>query len=167
MKYAVVYSSQTGNTELLAEAAREAAGSENCIYFGKPCEAALQAPVIFAGFWTDKGSCDATIKSFLQKLSSQKLVLFGTAGFGGSEAYFQAIMERAAAFVPADVGLLGTYMCQGKMPEAVKKRYEKLLEADPDNAKSRQFLQNFESALTHPDAEDIKAFKAFIQSLAL
>ena len=58
MKYAVVYSSKTGNTARLAQAIREHLSQEACLYFGPPSPQALEAPFLFVGFWTDKGTCD-------------------------------------------------------------------------------------------------------------
>ena len=56
MSYAVVFSSRTGNTELLAKTIREALGAEGCVYFGVPDAAALQADTLYVGFWTDRKS---------------------------------------------------------------------------------------------------------------
>ena len=36
MRYAIVYSSHTGNTAMLAQAIREVLPPEDCIYFGAP-----------------------------------------------------------------------------------------------------------------------------------
>lgn len=66
MSYAIVYSSKTGNTRLLADAIREVAG-DDCIYFGEPSDAALSADILYVGFWTDKGTCDSTVADFLKK----------------------------------------------------------------------------------------------------
>ena len=56
MSYAIVYSSRTGNTEQLARAVRESLPGQECLYFGPPDEAALEAQTVYAGFWTDKGA---------------------------------------------------------------------------------------------------------------
>ena len=58
MSYAIVYSSRTGNTALLAQAIRESLPQEECLHFGGPDSKALAAETIYVGFWTDKGSCD-------------------------------------------------------------------------------------------------------------
>ena len=123
MSYAIVYSSRTGNTALLAQAIRDALPPEECVYFGAPAPEALAADVVYAGFWTDKGTCDQPLKEFLQGLTGQKVFLFGTAGFGGSPAYFDQILARVKENLAPGVQVLGTYMCQGKMPQAVRDRY--------------------------------------------
>ena len=87
MKYAVVYKSLTGNTELLAETVRDELG-DACIYFGVPDAKALDADVIFLGFWTDKGNCEESLKSFLEGLHGKRVELFGTAGFGKRPVLF-------------------------------------------------------------------------------
>ena len=85
ISYAIVFSSQTGNTKLLAEALKNSLPQEECLYIGTPDPKALNADTLYVGFWTDKGNADAASLSFLKLLQDKKVFLFGTAGFGGSE----------------------------------------------------------------------------------
>ena len=91
MRYAVVFASMTGNTRLLAERMKEMLPREQLIYWGEPAEAAREADVLFIGSWTDKGTCCPAIGDFLRSLEGKKVFLFGTAGFGGAQAYFDQI----------------------------------------------------------------------------
>ena len=87
MTYAIIYSSRTGNTKLLADGIRSVLPAETCMYFGPVSGAgreAARADVVFAGFWTDKGSCDEGMAEFLRGIVGKDVFLFGTAGFGGS-----------------------------------------------------------------------------------
>lgn len=89
--YTIVYSSRTGNTKLLADGIRSVLPTESCVYFGPVSGAereVAQADVVFAGFWTDKGSCDEEMAGFLSGIVGKDVFLFGTAGFGGSREYF-------------------------------------------------------------------------------
>lgn len=155
MSYAIVYSSRTGNTAQLAQAVREALPQEACSYFGEPHAQALSADTIYVGFWTDKGTCDEQTAHFLQTLTNQKVFLFGTAGFGGAPAYFEQILGRVKANLAAGVQVVGTYMCQGKMPQVVRDRYEAMEESPRRTA----MLANFDQALSHPDRGDLDALK--------
>ena len=110
MSYAIVYSSRTGNTALLAQTIRDALPGEGCVYVGAPSQEALAAETIYVGFWTDKGTCDAPTQAFLQGLTHQKVFLFGTAGFGGSPAYFDQILARVKENLAPGVQVLGSYM---------------------------------------------------------
>ena len=154
MSYSIVYSSRTGNTALLAQTIREALPAGDCLYFGAPDAHALEAATIYVGFWTDKGTCDESIANFLQSVTGQKVFLFGTAGFGGAPAYFAQILERVEQNLK-DTNMVGSYMCQGKMPEAVRSRYLAMEESPRRTA----MLENFEQALSHPDAQDLARLK--------
>ena len=156
MTYAIVYSSRTGNTEKLARTIREALPERNCIYYGGPDAKALEADMIYLGFWTDKGSCDESCAEFIKSLSCQKLFLFGTAGFGGAPAYFEQILDRVKSKLGSGVTVLGSYMCQGKMPMSVRERYMQMEESPRRTA----MLENFDAALNHPDAEDLANLRA-------
>lgn len=155
MSYAIVYSSRTGNTALLAKTIREILGEEACVYFGAPAPQALAAETIYAGFWTDRGTCDEEMAQFLQSLTDQSVFLFGTAGFGGSPAYYDQILERVQANLKGSVRLLGRYMCQGQMPQAVRTRYEGM----EDSPRRTAMLENFDRALGHPDAGDLEQLR--------
>ena len=158
MSYAIVYSSRTGNTALLAQSIREALPAEDCLYCGAPDAKALDADTIYVGFWTDKGTCDEQVARFLKSLTSQKVFLFGTAGFGGAPAYFEQILDRVRQNLNGSVAVIGTYMCQGKMPEAVRSRYLTMEESPRRTA----MLENFEQALSHPDTQDLDRLKAAV-----
>ena len=89
------------------------------------------------------------------KLRSKKIFLFGTAGFGSSEAYFRQVLDRVKQSIDASNTVVGGYMCQGKMPFSVRERYIKM-QAQPDHpANLDALIENYDRALSHPDAEDL------------
>ena len=90
-------------------------------------------------------------------------LVFGTAGFGGSPAYFSQIAERMAQNLPTGNVLLGSYLCQGKMPQAVRARYEAL--AKTSSQKAQPLLDNFDQALPHPNQEDLEKLEKAISDL--
>lgn len=155
MTFAIVYSSKTGNTRLLAETLRDALPAGDCLYFGTPSEEALHAERIYVGFWTDKGTCDADTAAFLARVTTQQIFLFGTAGFGGAPEYFDKILSAARQNLPDSATVCGSYMCQGKMPAAVRARYE----AMEDSPRRQAMLDNFDAALSHPNAADLKQLR--------
>ena len=165
MTYSIVYSSQTGNTRMLAEAIKETLAEKDIVYFGEPCQEALKADFIFAGFWTDKGFCCEETGEFLKKLDSNKLFLFGTAGFGISEDYFSKIIERTKELVPQSAELKGSFMCQGKMPLSVRERYVNMKNSGAPIPNIDKMIENFDSALSHPDEADLNSLREKIKAL--
>ena len=156
MSYAIVFSSKTGNTALLAQTLREQLPQTDCCYFGAPDAAALAADTLYVGFWTDKGKADADTLDFLQQLHGKRVFLFGTAGFGGSAEYFEQILAAVQKSLDESNTVIGTYMCQGKMPMAMRERYVKMKE-DPNHKPNLDMLiENFDRALSHPDKTDLE-----------
>ena len=83
-RYSVLFSSQTGNTKILAQAIAQALPAAGCDYFGDYQGRVPSSPVLFVGFWTDKGTADAATLELLKTVKNKKIFLFGTAGFGCS-----------------------------------------------------------------------------------
>ena len=165
--YSIVFSSRTGNTAELAEAVREALPEETCEYFGSVNDAVdggfdsdgnrdHSECSIAVGFWTNQGVADQATQKLLKQLRNRKIFLYGTAGFGGSEAYFQAILDKTKAFIDDSNTVIGTFMCQGKMPHSVRERYVKIKEQPDHMPNIDTMIENFDKALSHPDANDLE-----------
>lgn len=121
---------------------------------------ASEADVVFVGFWCDKGSCSPAVQHFLQGLAGKRVFLFGTCGFGESDEYFAQILDRVRTYLPADAQYIGGAMCQGKMGMGVKRRYEGMLEKDPENAQARMLIDNWNKAQSHPNEDDVSRIAA-------
>ena len=67
MSYAIVYSSKTGNTKILADTLHDCLPQEGCDYFGVPDPAAMEADTLYVGFWTDKGKANESTSDFLKR----------------------------------------------------------------------------------------------------
>lgn len=159
MNYAVVTSSRTGNTKQLANVIQEVLRETNMIDVREEGKEVQNADILFVGFWTDKGTCSEEMKEFLNTLEGKKIFLFGTAGFGQSQTYFDQIIERVKKEIPQSNQVIGSYMCQGKMPITVRERYIKLQKEDPTNKQYEKLIQNFDTALSHPDQQDLEGIR--------
>ena len=59
--------------------------------------------------------------------------------------------------------IIGTYMCQGKMPMAVRERYEKMKQQPNPAPNLDGLIRNFDRALTHPDDHDLEELKQAVR----
>lgn len=162
MRYSIVYSSVTGNTALLANTIHDALPQADCIYFGTPDPAALKADRIYIGFWTNKGTCDSATAEFMKSLTDQQVFLFGTAGYGSANGYYEKVLDKAANTLPESVTLTGRFLCQGKMPVSVRERYESLQESGVPH--TEELIENFDQALSHPDAQDLAKLRIAVEN---
>ncbi|MCR5294264.1 MAG: flavodoxin family protein [Lachnospiraceae bacterium] len=156
MKYSMFYQSPGGNTKLLAdtfEAYLKEAGAEKV-------EKAEDADLVFVGFWTEQGDANKGVREYMRTLRDRKVFLFGTAGFGDSQTYFDGILEKAEDSLTDSNEIVGRFMCQGKMPEAFRDKYE----ADKKEIAYQGphydlMITNFDKALSHPDETDLENAK--------
>ena len=140
----VVYNSLTGNTKTLADTIKSVLPNNN------------NDDIVFVGFWTDKGNADSKTIEYLKLLRNKKIFLFGTCGFGGSEAYFERILTNVKGNIDSSNQIIGEYMCQGKMPQSVRERYLKMKESNNCPPNIDALIDNFDKALTHPDEKDLE-----------
>ena len=162
-RYSIVFSSVTGNTKQLAEAIRESLPETGCDYFGLCSAEALKSEMLYVGFWTDKGNADEASLALLKTLKNKKIFLFGTAGFGISEAYFRRVLDNVRLSIDDSNSIVGEYMCQGRMPQSVRERYVALKAQPQHPANIDTLIENFDLALSHPDAADLDKLKKLVQ----
>lgn len=161
-RYSIIFNSKTGNTRKLADAIHEALPQENCDLFGAAKGDIPASETLYIGFWTDKGSADKATAELLAKLKNRKIFLFGTAGFGGSKEYFTSILDNVKKLIDESNTVVGEYMCQGRMPDSVRERYIKMKE-QPDHMPNLDMLiENFDKALSHPDAADLDRLQKMV-----
>ena len=155
MEVMVIYSSHTGNTKKVASSIFAAIPGDSKDmqsideYNGKDAE------TYFIGFWTDKGTCDMRVVDLLSELEGKNVALFGTCGMGANEEYYKSIEQKVKVWLPEDCRYLGAYMCQGKMPLSVRERYVKMKEQPDHMPNIDAMIENFDKALSHPDADDL------------
>ena len=118
--------------------------------------------MLYIGFWTDKGNADSTALELLKSLRGKKIFLFGTAGFGVDEGYFRKILMNIRESIDPSNEIVGEYMCQGKMPQSVRDRYVKMKEQPNHMPNLDMMIKNFDSALSHPDKNDLDKLRKMV-----
>ena len=77
----------------------------------------------------------------------------------------EMIEKHVMVWIPEDCTYLGAYMCQGKMPMDVRRRYETMEKNGVEPEKVKSFLKNFDEALLHPDDRDVQDAAAFAKRM--
>ncbi len=147
MKQLVVYSSQGGNTKKLAEEVFRQLDEEN-----KDIAAVNNAPdpsgydVVCVGFWLKGGEPDPAAQEYLKKCKSGKVFLFATHGAApGSNVAAQGM--NAAMEMVDGATVIGTFSCQGEVPE-------KVLQAAANKDPQPPWLKDAPAAKGHPNGTD-------------
>ena len=165
VKYLVIYSSRTGNTEKIAmEIFETLPGKSKDIQ--RVEELRGEADTYFVGFWNDKGICGGDIMDFLGGLLGKQVALFGTCGMGEDRSYCRQVARRVAALIPEDNRYLGSFLCSGRMSPQVLERY-RIMQRNQDSPHVRQMIQIYEEAMLHPDERDLKNARTFAREIVL
>ena len=167
MTEAIIYDSLSGNTESLAKEIKSI--KKNAYYEkinNKLIEELPEYDIYYIGSPIIKGICTDKIKRLLQKIENKKIFLFITTGYKG-EDYYESLTRRILEIIPKSNQILGTFLCQGKMQDAVKERYIKLIQEHPEDKNLKVSIENFEQAKTHPDQKDKKDLIEKIKELSL
>lgn len=163
MKTLVMYSSVSGNTKKIADTMVYEMDDYEIIN-SKDFRTSMipNFDVFCIGYWVDKGDCDAQSLQVLRHMSSERIALFGTLGAAENTAYYQSIKQRVEQHLP-DATILGHFLCQGKINDALLERYREQLKKDPDNIHMKAQLENYEQGKTHPDEHDLALAKSFAE----
>jgi flavodoxin I len=156
MKTLVVYSSKTGNTKKLAEAANNLISGEKFICPVSEAPDPAGFDLVVMGFWLMAGKPDPQSSDFLAAVGPTKLFLMATHGAAADSAHVRNAMEYARSLAAA-AQIAGTFNCQGEVSPAF---LEKAAQKDPQPP----WIGDAPAAAGHPDASDIDRLAQALKS---
>ena len=160
----VVYSSQTGNTQKIAEAIFAVLPEGSEIYHIDQAPSADGYENIVVGFWTIRGGADDKAVEYLKKMTNSRVFLFGTMFSNDITGYGQGVLGRAAAVLNENCTVIGKFICQGKLSdEHVEKMKQR--PAGHAHAPTPERMQKVLDASTHPDEQDCLNAQAAIKAV--
>ena len=158
-KWAVIYSSTTGNTKTIAEEIAGASGGD--IFRVQDAPTDLSAyDVVALGYWLRRGGPDDLMKAYLPKVKDACVLLFQTHGADVGSEHAVTSFARAAYLLGENAEILGTFSAQGKLSPALIARRKKSNPDDTHNSAEAQ--ERWVRAADHPNEEDRAAARAFV-----
>ncbi len=161
-KWAVIYSSVTGNTKKIAEAIAEEAGADLFRVQDAP-EDVSGYDVVAVGWWIRRGQPDPLMEAYLPKIHGTKVVFFQTHGTAPESEHAVTAFARAGYMLGDGNEVLGTFGCRGKINPAMKKRRELQDPNDPHGGAKGE--ERWRLASTHPDEADVAAAKKLVHDM--
>ena len=161
MKTLVVYSSLTGNTQYIAQGIYEALSEDKELCAVEDIESLEDFDQIILGYWVDKGGPDKKASDLMKAIKGKKVGLFATLGAYPDSDHARTSLERGLALVEKDNEVIGSFICQGRIAEALKQRMEILPEGHPHYPDEKR-RKRWADADGHPNEEDVRqAVKVF------
>ncbi|WP_026503588.1 flavodoxin family protein BilS [Butyrivibrio sp. NC3005] len=155
LQYLVTYASETGNTKKIAdEIYRTLPNFRKEILNIRQWNGQYDSETYFIGFWVNHGTCSLEIIDLLSSLHGKNIALFGTCGLGNTPEYYRKIEKSALTWLPDDNHFLGSYFCQGCMPQEIRQKYE-LCRGKCDETQLNLMIKAYEEAKFHPNRQDL------------
>lgn len=161
MKFAVIYDTETGNTERIALEIYDTIGyrDKELLNLSEDDEIP-DADVYFVGFPVHQRSCGIKTMECLEKIETGKVVLFATCGMSATDAYREKLEDKLSVWISDDAEYLGLYLCQGETTVAQQKRF---LETHPDI--SVELSEMLVNGIGHPDEDDLVRVVEFTEEI--
>ena len=152
-KWAVIYSSVTGNTKMVAEAIAGAAEDAD-IFRVQDAPVDLSAyDIVAIGYWLRLGQPDPLTLKYLAKVQDSKVVFFQTHGAEPTSEHAITSFARAGYNLGPGCEILGTFGCQGKINPALLEKRKHAGADDPHGGAESQ--KRWQQAASHPDEQDL------------
>lgn len=163
MRVLIAYSSKTGNTKMIAEEIFTAFHGEADLCRIEDAPNPDPYDVVIVGFWVDKGMINLEAANYLKAIKHKKVAVFATIGSNPMWKHSKESLASGIQLIDASNEMLGSYLCQGKVPYAL---IEQLLKRYPMSQVQGQvnidWQAIYEEGKTHPDAADLaKAREVF------
>lgn len=156
MKALVVYSSQTGNTRKLAQAAYDCLTCEKEIHPLKDAPDPRGFGLVVTGFWLKAGKPDPESMEYLKRIEQADVFLMATHGAAADSDHARKALDFAKSLV-ASGRIRGTFNCPGEVEPA---HLAKARAKDPQPP----WIKDAPGAVGRPDEGDLQALKTALKT---
>ncbi len=172
MKSLIVYSSRTGNTQMLAEAVSAVMPNPTLCPIGSidstgSAENYQDFDLLAIGYWVDKGLPDEKVLNYFKTIKNTTIILFGTLGAYPDSAHAQDCIQKAEALLsdPAlNNTVLGSFLCMGKVDPKLLTAMAKMPQ-NQAHPMTDERKERIEEAKKHPNEADLLNVQTFIKNL--
>lgn len=167
MKTLIAYSSNTGNTKMVAEAIAQVVEADLIDIKDKPDIDKYEN--IILGYWGRRGRANEEGDEFLKKVKGKNVGLFVTLGaYPETEKSLKVIRYGVETLEENGNNVIASFYCQGKIDPALRERAKKR-PMDDRHAWTQEREERFKAAESHPNQEDLKraqeTFKDFLKKI--
>ncbi|MGN1338867.1 MAG: flavodoxin family protein [Oscillospiraceae bacterium] len=161
MKYAVIYTSETGNTKELAENIFVSLpGNDKVITEAESMAQLPGAELYFVGFPVKNRSCGIETMDLLEQIEGAKIALFATCGLPVNEKYKRYVENAVLPWVNDNCTMLGFFLCQGRASGKFREKLAAGMDIPPE-----ELDRIMEMSAAHPDDKDIDDLYGFVDKV--
>ena len=172
MNTITLYSTQTGNTQKIAETIFRINPFEKVILPIAQLESQVSLDdydLILIGYWVENSQASGEALSIMEQLRSKQVILFGTSGTDPNHSYVRKVRKAAESALDPSNELLGHFVCQGEISEAVIAGFEALVNMQPESKTManllRVFKEQYPISKGHPNEEDLRNAEQYFHDI--
>lgn len=166
MNKLVVFSSETGNTEKLANTVADTLVTNYEISHINLAPDPSNYDILFIGYKLNRGSIDPELIEYLEMLTNKRIFLFGTMGVTPDSPYGRLVKKGIQNLFEKHNNIIGHYLCQGRISEDIMQKWIEIAKVDPSDIHAVKQVENYDKSLSHPDGNDLSALRdAVVQCL--
>ena len=106
----------------------------NAISVGLDGWVELDGDAVLLGYWVDKGGPDAAMKAFMETIENKNVGVFCTLAYWADSAHAHNALAAGVALVKEKNRVLGGYVCNGAMSQAMIDRFRAAGTSGPHSA---------------------------------
>ena len=161
MRHQIAYLNIYGNAGLLAEEL------QNILYDAELVNLSSQdisegADVYLLVFEITQNAIPLKIMDILESLEGKTILCFVACGMALWESK-ETVERNLLPFLPDECDYRGLFFCPGQIPSSVMDTIQEALDENPENQQAQAMLEAFQHARNHPDTEDFRELRRFIQ----
>lgn len=165
MKANIVFSSLTGNTKRVAYEILDVMHKDTDIYDLKDLDHDLEGELLVLGYWVDKGRPNKEMEGFMEKLEGKRIITFGTLGAYPDSEHANQTKVNTNSILSEKNEVLGNFLCQGKINPKLTEMFMRNNGDQGQHAMTPERMKRHEDAAKHPNEEDFKNAKKFVQGI--
>ncbi|TCK92811.1 flavodoxin [Natranaerovirga hydrolytica] len=164
MDYIIIYSSETGNTKKVAYEIFKSMPEGTKIYDLQDIQGDVKEKNLILGYWVDRAKPNKEMLHFMECLTNKNIVAFGTLGAYPDSEHAQVTKKNVAEILEPRNTLLGQFLCQGRISSKITEMFKRA-SSDSPHRMTEERIKKHQEAAKHPNEEDFKAARSFIESI--
>lgn len=161
-KYAIVYSSKTGNTKKVAEAMAKVRPEDFDVLDAATNPDLSQYEFIAFGYGIDKGAPYKSCHKLMATIENKCVALFHTLGAEPKSAHSMTCAANGGRALGANCMIINYFECQGAISPQLIEMMRKMPKNSP-HAATPENEARWAKAASHPDENDLANAESFMQ----
>lgn len=161
MEYQIAYLNVYGNAGVLADEIQAILAGAELVDLNWQ-EISYDADVYMLVFEITQAAVPLKIMDVLENLEGKTLLCCVTCGMALHESK-DSIEHNLLPFIPDECDYRGMFFCPGQIPDSVMETVQTALDENPENQRARIMLEAFQHSMNHPDTDDLRKLRRFIQ----